>query len=142
MISNLDKEGVKEKVDTEISGNEAVWAIHDHIAANPGHYEIVPDAGGLEFTSTTIVKGHPNRCRLKVWQPEPNQLLVWFYKRSSVPFSRDRFSYGGVNWDLSQVDLASVSVEINEWLTWLDSGLAPDRRPTNWKSAFPYDIPQ
>ncbi|MFH1675624.1 MAG: hypothetical protein ABIC40_01280, partial [bacterium] len=120
----------------------AVKLIFEVIEKAPGSYGINPDAGGLEFTSTTIVRDHPNRCRLKVWQPEENRLLAWFYKRSAVPHSRDRFSYGGVTWDLDKIDLSTKSVEINEWLMWLDSGLHPEKRPSEWKSAFPYDIPE
>lgn len=142
MISNLEGEGVQAKVETETGGNAAVKAIYDHIASAPGSYGIAPNAGGLEFTSSTTVKGHPNRCRLKVWQPEEKQLHAWFYKRSVVPHSRDRFSYGGVSWDLDRKDLTTVAAEIDEWLVWLDSGLHPDKRPADWKSAFPYDIPE
>ncbi|HDS30732.1 MAG TPA: hypothetical protein ENN67_06785 [Firmicutes bacterium] len=142
MINNLDSEGVREKIESETATNEAVKAIYDHIVSSPGSYGVNPNAGGLEFTSTTEVKGHPNRCRLKIWQPEPSVLHAWFYKRSTVPFSRDRFSYGGVTWDLTQIDLASIGQEVTEWLTWLDTGLNPQTRPSNWVSAFPYDIPE
>jgi hypothetical protein len=142
MINNLNAEGVQAKISAETGSNEAIKAIYDHIATSPGAYSVNPSAGGLEILSTTEVKGHPNRCRMKIWQPETNTLHAWFYKRSSVPFSRDRFSYGGVTWDLGQVDLASIGQEVTEWLVWLDTGLNPQTRPSNWKSAFPYDIPE
>jgi len=141
MINNLEAEGVRRKIEAETGGNEAVKAIFDHAAGSSGSYGIDAKSGGLEFTSQTIVKGFPNRCRLKIWQPEQNQLMAWFYKRSAVPFSRDRYSYGGVVWDLDKVDLLSLGKEVDQWLMWLDSGLDPDKRPDNWKSAFPYDIP-
>ena len=141
MINNLDAPGVKEKIAAETGGNEAVKAIYDHIAGSKATYGVDPKAGGLEFTSITEVKGFPNRCRLKIWQPEPNQLMAWFYKRSAVPVSRDRYSYGGVTWNLDKTDLLSIGKQIDEWLLWLDSGLNPEKRPENWKSAFPYDIP-
>ena len=141
MIKNLDADGVDAKIAAE-TANEAVKAIFDHVTSSAGSYGVNPEAGGLEFTSSTEIKGHPNRCCLKIWQPEPNKLHAWFYKRSSVPFSRDRFSYGGITWDLGQADLASIGQEITEWLTWLDSGLNPKTRPEHWLSAFPYDIPE
>ena len=142
MINNLDAEGVREKIRVETESNPAVKKIGDHVAAAAGSYGVDPRAGGLEFTPLAAIKGHPNRCHVKVWQPAPNQLLVWFYKRSAVPHSRDRFSYGGVVWDLEKVDLSKVDGEIDAWLIWLDSGLNPEKRPPNWISAFTYDIPE
>jgi len=141
MINNLDESGVKEKIEAETSDNEAVKAIFDHIAGSKASFGIDPKAGGLEFTSITEVKGFPNRCRLRIWQPEQHQMMAWFYKRTAVPFSRDRYSYGGVVWDLEKTDLLSIGKEVDEWLVWLDSGLHPEKRPDDWKSAFPYDIP-
>jgi len=142
MIKNIDDAGVPEKIETETSGNEAVRVILEFVKSASGEYGIDPSAGGLEFTSGTMVKGFPNRCRLKVWEPESNELMAWFYKTSSVPFSRDRYSYGGIVWDLDKVDLENVSGEIDEWLKWLDSGLDPETRPEKWESAFPFDIPK
>lgn len=142
MIRNLDRSDVVSKVEAEKASNQAVARIFDYVARSEGTYEIDPKAGGLEFISTSIVKGHPNRCRMKVWQPARDQLLVWFYKKSAVPHSRDRFSYGGIVWDLTKVDLEKVDSEIASWLAWLDSGLNPDKRPADWISAFSYDIPE
>jgi hypothetical protein len=142
MINNLDSDGVRDKIETETSGNEAVKAIYDYISNASGAYGINPGAGGLEFTSTTEVLGFPNRCRLKVWQPEASKLMAWFYKPSAVHFSRDRYSLGGVVWELGKVDLSNIGRELAQWLEWLDSGLDPSKRPDNWESAFPYDIPE
>ena len=142
MINNLDTQGVRDKIQSETSGNAAVKAIFDTVSTNAGAYGIDPASGGLEFTSTTVVMDHPNRCRLKVWQPAENQLLAWFYKRSAVPHSRDRFSYGGIVWDLGKVDLSMVAPEIESWLEWLDSGLNPEKRPQGWIGSFTYDIPE
>ena len=142
MINNLDAEGVKEKIASETTANPAVKTIYECAATHHRSYDIEPRAGGLELTSTTPIKGHPNRCRLKVWQPEPSQLLAWFYKRSVVPHSRDRFSYGGIVWELATVDLSKVGMEVDSWLEWLDSGLNPEKRPPSWISAFSFDIPE
>jgi hypothetical protein len=142
MINNLDATGVREKVSAETGGNAAVKAIFDRVSASPGAYGIDPAAGGLEFMSTTTVKDHPNRCHFKVWQPARDRLLAWFYKRSAVPHSRDRFSYGGIVWDLGKADLSKVDAEVDTWLVWLDSGLNPEKRPSGWIGAFSYDIPE
>ena len=142
MISNIDSEGVKDKISVETSGNAAVMAIFERVAAHEIPYGIEPKAGGLVFSSTVLKDDRPNRCYVKVWQPEPNQLLVWFYKRSGVVHSRDRYSYGGIVWDLATIDLSKTGPDIDSWLEWLDSGLNSDKRPSNWISAFTYDIPE
>ncbi len=141
MINNLDADGVRQKIETETVKNDAVHAICDNIANMATSYGINPEASGLEFTSTTEVRGFPNRCRMKIFEPEENRLMAWFYKPSAVHFSRDRYSLGGVVWELDKVDLLSIGKDVNEWLYWLDSGLDPEKRPGNWKSAVPYDIP-
>jgi len=141
MIKNIDADGVKQKIDSETGGNEAVKAIYGHIVNSPGSYDVNPEAGGLEFMSTTEVRGFPNRCRMKIWQPEPEKLMAWFYKPSAVHFSRDRYSLGGVVLETSKVDSGNIGSITDEWLKWLDSGLDPARRPADWESAFPYDIP-
>jgi hypothetical protein len=64
--------------------------------------------------------------------------LVFFFKKSLVPYSRDRYSYGGQ-------DLRAPSVEAQEiaaWLAFLTSGFHPDKRPENLRRAFPYEIPE
>ncbi len=141
MINNLEADGVQVKIDTETGSNPIVKAIYDHIASKEGGYGVVPEVSGLEFSSTTEVMGFPNRSRVKVFEPESDKLMAWFYKPSAVQFSRDRYSLGGVVWELSKVDQANIGSEIDQWLTWLDSGLSPDSRPDAWKSAVPYDIP-
>jgi hypothetical protein len=142
MMKHLDMQGVKEKIESETGANEAVGLIFQRFASSDKPFEIDPAAGGLELISLSTVKGNPNRCRLKVWQPKEKQLLAWFFKKSAVPHSRDRFSYGGVVWDLDSVDPSKVSDEIDSWVEWVDSGLNPDKRPSNWISAFDYDIPE
>lgn len=141
MITNIDNLDVKDKVESETNSNPAVKAIYEHIASVPESYSIDIFSAGLEFIPENKINNQPNRCRLKIWQPSPNQLLAFFFKRSSVPHSRDRFSYGGVAWDLNNKDLSNISSEIDAWLEWLHSGLNPDKRPPNWVSAFHFDIP-
>ncbi len=140
MIINLENEGVLQKIGTE-TVNAIIKSIFDHISNVPGEYAIDTDASGLEFTSTTEVRGFLNRCRLKVFKPEDNKIMAWFYKPSAVHFSRDRYSLGGVVLDEGQVDPGSIGKNVDQWLHWLDSGLDPKERPDNWKSAVPYDIP-
>ena len=142
MINNLDAEGVKAKVDAETGADPLVRAIYEKVAEHPAQYGINPAGHGLEITSTTIISNFPNRCRIKVFSPESGKLIAWFYKPSAVHFSRDRYSLGSVLIDRDKFDLNTLGNTVNEWLVWLDSGLDPAVRPSNWKSAVPYDIPQ
>lgn len=142
MINNLHDEKVENKIGEETERPE-ILAIHEVIAASEGEYSVNPDSAGLDYNSHTIVKGHPNRCRLKLYHPKNEILVAWFYKKSQVPYSRDRFSYGGVVWpDIPGKDLRNIKDEITQWLEWLDSGLHPEKRPGNWTSVFPYDLPE
>lgn len=140
MITNLENESVQQKIGSE-TGNAIIKSIFDHISNVQGKYVIETEASGLEFMSTAEIRGFPNRCRLKVFKPEDNKIMAWFYKPSAVHFSRDRYSLGGVVLDEDQVDPGSIGKSVDQWLVWLDSGLDPKERPDNWKSAVPYDIP-
>lgn len=141
MINNLDTNGVQTKIDAETGANSVVKAIYDSISKVPVGYGINPEGHGLEFTSSTEIKGFPNRCRIKVFSPEDGKIMAWFWKPSAVHFSRDRYSLGGIVIDEAKFDSSTADIVIAEWLTWLDSGLDPAERPSNWKSAVPYDIP-
>ncbi|MCK4720327.1 hypothetical protein KAU08_06695, partial [bacterium] len=127
MIINLENEGVRQKIGTE-TVNAIIKSIFDHISNVTGKYAIETEASGLEFMSTTEIRGFLNRCRLKVFKPEDNKIMAWFYKPSAVHFSRDRYSLGAVVLDESQVDPGSIGKNVDQWLAWLDSGLDPKVR--------------
>ena len=79
-----------------------------------------------------LPNGIPNRARMKIFSPKPGHTLVFFFKKSLVPYSRDRYSYGGL-------DLRAPSVEPQEiaaWLDFLTSGFHPDKRPENFAARF------
>jgi len=141
MIVNLDSSEVKDKIEEETGGNEAIARIVRIIGEAGGSYSIDPFGKGLEFLAEAPVKGKPRTCRLKIWQPEEGKILAWFYRRSSVPHSRDRFSYGGVELELDKVGEEEIREKVGEWLRWLDNGFAPEMRPEGWVSAFNFDIP-
>ena len=102
-------------------------------------FEIETSGAGLEVVARApLPNGIPNRARMKVFSPKPGHTLVFFYKKSLVPYSRDRYSYGGI-------DLRTESVEPQEIASWLDfltSGFHPDKRPEELRRAFPYEIPE
>ena len=80
------------------------------------------------------------RCRMKLFRPRENKdrLCAFFYKRSNLGWSRDRFSYGAIEFlpeSLTREDAAA-------WLGWLRGGFDPDQRPPRLRRAFLYSIPE
>ncbi len=139
MIQNQDQPDVTAKLRAEGEANSlaAAAAVAAEAAGDP--FEIETSGAGLEVLSRApLPNGIPNRARMKIFSPKPGHTLVFFFKKSLVPYSRDRYSYGGL-------DLRAPSVgaqEIAAWLAFLTSGFHPDKRPENLRRAFPYEIPE
>jgi len=113
-------------------------ALGEAIDKTTENFEIVTNAKGFEARALDrLPSGIPNRARIKIFSPRPGHTLVFFYKKSLVPFSRDRYSYGGVE---LREDLVNPS-ELEEWLAFACSGFHPEKRPTRLRRAFPYEIP-
>jgi hypothetical protein len=109
------------------------------IDQSAGNFEVVTETTGFEARAMDkLPSGLPNRARIKIFSPRAGHTLVFFYKRSLVPYSRDRYSYGGV--DLKDGELNPV--DITEWLAFVSSGFHPDKRPAKLRRAFPYEIPE
>jgi hypothetical protein len=138
VIHNHQGAAVSAKLQAEIAANNVVGDVTRALEAAHESFEIAPDAAGLEVAArSTLVNGLPNRARMKVFSPRPGHTLVFFFKTSQVPYSRDRYSYGGV-------DIRASSAKGNEiagWIDFLNSGFHPDKRPENLRRAFPYEIP-
>jgi len=109
------------------------------VEASADPFEIETSGAGLEIVArTSLPDGTPNRARMKIFSPQSSHTLVFFFKKSLVPYSRERYSYGGL-------DLRTPSVEPQEiavWLDFLTSGFHPDKRPQKLRRAFPYEIPE
>ena len=139
MILNKAEPQVKEKLRNELVGSPVAQAVCEAIDRAPDQFEIVVDTPGFEVRAPAFLPtGLPNRARLKIFSPRPGHTLVFFYKKSLVPYSRDRYSYGGI--DLR--DSVLEPREIEEWVTFVASGFHPDKRPANMRRAFPYEIPE
>jgi len=95
------------------------------------------EASFLELAGTSDVEGRPNRCLMKCFPVSGGRYAAFFYKRSLVPFSRDRFAYGAVI--RSEKRLSREGAE--EWFRWLDGGFHPDVPPGSLKRAFSFDVP-
>lgn len=103
--------------------------------------EVLPREGGIEFRFLNEINGIPNRGYLRIFFPAENKCLLFFHKKSSVPFSHDRFSYGGVVIDERSAGRFS-SKDVDEWIEFLLNGLTPGYRPESLKKSLPYTIPE
>jgi hypothetical protein len=139
MIANQTRPAVADKLSGEIAANPIAEAVAAAAEASADPFEIETSGASLEVVARSpLPNGIPNRARMKVFSPKPGHTLVFFFKKSLVPYSRDRYSYGGL-------DLRAPSVEAREIATWLDfliSGFHPDKRPEKLRRAFPYEIPE
>ena len=103
--------------------------------------EMMERKGGLELHMLNEVNGMPNRAYLRIYFPNETKCVLFFHKKSSIPFSRDRFSYGGIVIDVRSAG-RFTDADLNEWIEFLSSGLQPKTRPKNLKKSFPYTIPE
>lgn len=138
MIVNRDKPEVAEKIRLESDANALAGALVKAADASRDAFETDADATGLElWACAPLPNGLANRARLKIVSPKPGHTLVFFYKKSLVPHSYDRYSYGGIDLRTHEVNIR----EIAEWLAFASSGFHPDRRPANLRRAFPFEVP-
>jgi hypothetical protein len=138
MIQNLTQPAVTMKLE-EVKASPIASAVAAAAAVCGDPFEIEESGAGLEVVAhAPLPNDIPNRARMKIFSPKPGHTLVFFFKKSLVPYSRDRYSYGGL-------DLHTPSAEPREiaaWLAFLTSGFHPDKRPENLRRAFPYEIPE
>ena len=140
MLTNAAEPAVRGKLDQELGLNPAFSLVVELIRSSPEPFAIEPTAAGIEIVPLNQVKQAPNRSRLKLFRPreEKERLCAFFFKRSNLEFSRDRFSYGAVEALPEQIR----ETEVRSWIEWLVSGLDPDHRPDRIRRAFLYTIPE
>jgi len=139
MFVNKAQPQIEEKIRAESEASAVVRAVSAAAEASPEPFEVCLEGAGFEVRAGAFLpSGLPNRARLKIFSPKPGHTLVFFYKKSLVPYSRDRYSYGGIDLKTPEVHAA----EIAEWLAFLSSGFHPDKRPAQLRRAFPYEIPE
>jgi hypothetical protein len=138
MIANQTQPAAADKLRAEAEANPIAGGVATAAGASAHPFEIEVSGAGLEVVALApLPNGIPNRARMKIFSPKPGHTLVFFFKKSLVPYSRDRYSYGGL-------DLRALSAEPGEiaaWLDFLTSGFHPDKRPEKLRRAFPYEIP-
>jgi hypothetical protein len=138
MILNQAQSAVAERLTAQAEANPIAGAVAAALESAADTFEIETTGAGLEVVARApLPSGIPNRARMKIFSPKSSHTLVFFFKKSLVPFSRDRYSYGGLDLRGSTVE----PQEIRAWLAFLASGFHPDQRPEKLRRAFPYEIP-
>lgn len=149
MLINRDEPAARDKLRSEIERERELDVIVQLLDVTPEPVRIEADRAGLEISPAGDGAregagpgrdaGAERRCRLKVFRAREgkDRFCAFFYKRSNLPWSRDRFSYGGVEFHPGRVTPA----EVRSWVRWLTSGLDPEQRPERLRRSFLYDIP-
>ena len=139
MILNRAEAQVEKKVRGESEANPVLQGLLAVVEASAEPFEVDAEAAGVEFRPRASAdRAALDRARMKVFSPKPGHTLIFFYKKSLVPYSRDRYSYGGIELKTPQVSGSDAA----EWLAFLASGFHPEKRPTQLRRAFPYEIPE
>ena len=140
MLINGSEADVAARIRAEMERHPALRRLVDAAEASADAFHVDPDSASLELAPASSAGGSPGRCRLKLFQPREGKerLCAFFYKRSNLAWSRDRYSYGGVEFRPDHL----TEADAQSWLGWLASGFDPDRRPSRLRRAFLYDIPE
>ncbi|HEU5310069.1 MAG TPA: hypothetical protein VFV24_01325 [Candidatus Eisenbacteria bacterium] len=138
MLIRRDDPSVRTKLRHELLRGPELGTVLEWIHAAPEPMQVEPDRAGIELAPAGDDEA-PRRCRLKVFRAREGKerYCAFFYKRSNLPWSRDRFSYGGVEFLPGRV----TESDVRSWIRWLTSGLDPEQRPDRLRRSFLYDIP-
>ena len=137
MITNIDNSDVQKKIADTSAENAGISEVVEALKSSDFEFQIYPEASGLEFGATNEIKGAPNRGLMKIFFPAGKKLVGIFYKKSAVIYSRDRFSYGGIQ---STPD-ALKNADMPSWFNYLESGFHPEQRPGKLQRTLPYTLP-
>jgi hypothetical protein len=100
--------------------------------------ETVENASGLDVIFCNEVHGLPNRARMKFFAlPGQGRMAVFFYKKSLLPHSADRFSYGCCMFPEGGAEEAGMRA----WVEYGASGFDAGKRPPRWMRGVPFDVP-
>lgn len=140
MITNWDEPHIRQKLTDTAEAIPAFETILGEIRKSPHRFQALPGEAGLDLIPENSVQDQPNRARAKLFKPEEkrNLLVLFFYKRSNIPFSATRFGYGAVTFSPERV----TSEMIEQCLAFLTSGFHPEKRPAQLRRALKYSIPE
>ena len=142
MIQNLREAQISDRLQHGKEALSAAASLLDAIAEVGEPFSMQVESPGIEFQALSPVGTHPNRAVLKVFcideGPLEGRTAVFFYKKSRIPWSRDRHSYG--------VCLVAPSGptpgEVEEWIDFATTGFHPEHRPSRLRQAFTFTVPQ
>jgi hypothetical protein len=137
MLTNRDEPAVKAKLES-LASVPLLAAAAEAASGSGLALRVVAEASHLELAGVSPVGGLPNRGLMKIFPIGPKRCAAFFYKRSQIPSSRDRFAYGAVIVEEGKLDPTAVE----GWFAWLDTGFDPDRTPPNLKRAFAFTVPE
>lgn len=139
MLTDRDRADFQDRLRAELDRAPELARIVEWLDAAPEWIALDMERAGLELAPAEAQTTSPRRSRLKLFRAREgkSRFCAFFYKRSNLPWSRDRFSYGGVEFIPEWV----TEAEVRNWLRWLVSGLDPERRPAKLRRAFLYDVP-
>lgn len=139
MISNRDTPEVVIRI-ASLPEHPASQALLSALDAHPDAFAVLPEIDPFAVLAETPIEGRTNRAVLRLFVipdgPLQGRHAVFYFKRSQIPFSRDRFSYG--------VSLCGETPDADNWQGRLDfvaSGFHPDRRPSGLRRAFTFTVP-
>ena len=121
-----------------LSGSPEASRILALAASSAAPMRLEASASHLELAGTSPVDGRPNRTRMKIFPVEEGRWAAFFYKRSHIPFSKDRYAYGAVLFEAN----APGAEAAESWFRWLESGFDPEQAPSGLKRAFSFPIPE
>jgi len=142
MIQNVREPQVFDRLQQEKKGLSAAATLLDAIAEVEEPFSMRLESPGIEFQALVPVGTHPNRAVLKIFRiddgPLEGRTAVFFYKKSRIPWSRDRHSYG--------VCLLAPSGptpgEVEEWIDFATTGFHPEHRPSRLRQGFTFTVPE
>ncbi len=131
MIENQADATVAAKLEDARRASPVIGELVACADAIPARLLVDTEAAALEF-----VDPQQSRLRMRVVLQESESVLLFFYKKSVLPYSRDRFSYGGVMFGARTFSQS----DFRECVEFLHCGFRPDQRPAKLKRAFKYTI--
>jgi len=139
MLIDRDRPEAQAKLRAELERETELAPLITWLEAAPDAVALEVGRAGIEIAPAVSSEVASARCRMKIFRARAGKerFCAFFYKRSNLPWSQDRFSYGGVEFLPERL----TESDVREWLSWLTSGFDPGRRPSRLRRAFLYDVP-
>lgn len=142
MIQNLREPQVSNRLQEGREGLTTALPLLNAIAEGREPFSLRLESSGMEFQALSPVGTHPNRAVLKIFRvnegPLEGRTAIFFYKKSRIPWSRDRLSYGVCLLPSS----GPTPGEVEEWIEFATTGFHPEHRPSRLRQAFTFTVPE